>query len=227
MNPCRPYRLSAVPRTLHTQLEIAKAIRTLAGPDQDELLRQRRAEIAAIRRELDVLARGIRKLGEELPALVVAELQSELRKYSPNQPRVAAGNPDGGQWVVENGDANRDGSRTGVSSVQTEVRYAADIPLNASNNSEILSDETPDNMWIPGAQYAAGWEHHFMSWATFDKYTLQPETRQVLSTRRRDRLRTRERIAGRQNMRLTMKQSTRPLYPTYRGITFLQTAQSD
>jgi hypothetical protein len=75
MNPYGPRILTAVPKTLHTQLEIAKAIRTLAGPDDDELLRQRRAEIAAIRRDLDVLARGLRKLGEELPALVMAELQ--------------------------------------------------------------------------------------------------------------------------------------------------------
>jgi hypothetical protein len=85
MNPYRPYRLSAVPRTLHTQLEIAKAIRTLAGPDEDELLRQRRAEIAALRRDLDALVRDVRNLGEELPALVMAELQSELKKYSPDQ----------------------------------------------------------------------------------------------------------------------------------------------
>jgi hypothetical protein len=101
MNPYRPYRLSAVPRTLHTELEIAKAIRTLAGPDQDEVLRQRRAEIAAIRRDLDALVRGVRKLGEELPALVMAELQSELKKYSPDQPRVPAGNSKGGQWTAE------------------------------------------------------------------------------------------------------------------------------
>ena len=72
MNPYGPRILPAVPQTLHTQFEIAKAIRTLAGPDEDELLRQRRAEIAAIRRDLDVLVREVRKLGEELPALVMA-----------------------------------------------------------------------------------------------------------------------------------------------------------
>jgi hypothetical protein len=99
MNPYGPRILTAVPQTLHTQLEIAKAIRTLAGPDEDELLRQRRTEIAAIRRDLDVLARGVRKLAEELPALVMAELQSELKKYSPGQPRVPKGNHGGGQWT--------------------------------------------------------------------------------------------------------------------------------
>jgi hypothetical protein len=99
MNPYRPFRLSAVPQTLHTQLEIAKAIRTLAGPDEGELLQQRRAEIAATRGDLDALKRGVQRLGEELPALVMAELQVELKKYSPDQPRVPAGNHDGGQWT--------------------------------------------------------------------------------------------------------------------------------
>src|SRR5580700_6216764 len=92
MKPPLPRTLSAVPKTLHTRLEIAKAIRALAGPDEDELLRQRRAEIAAIRRDLETLARGVRKLGEELPALVMAELRTALKKYSPDQPRVPAGN---------------------------------------------------------------------------------------------------------------------------------------
>src|SRR6202030_813234 len=116
MNPFRPYRLSAVPQTLNTQLEIAKVIRELAGPDEGEWLRGGRAEIAAIRRDLDVLARGVRKLGEELPALVMAELQSELKKYSPDQPRVPKGNHGGGRWTS--------GSKAGTDAldVQNDIR---------------------------------------------------------------------------------------------------------
>jgi hypothetical protein len=128
MNPYRPYRLSAVPRTLHTQLEIAKAIRTLAGADEDDLLRQRRAEIAAIRRDLGVLARGVRKLGEELPALVMAELQSELKKYSPDQPRVSAGNSDGGRWTS--------GSKAGTDAldVQNDLRNLYHVLLTVARS---------------------------------------------------------------------------------------------
>jgi hypothetical protein len=51
------------------------------------------------------------------------------RKYDPNQPRVPAGNSDGGQWTSVGG---------------------------GPNDSLIISDATPDNDWIPGAQYAAG-----------------------------------------------------------------------
>jgi hypothetical protein len=82
MKPPLPRTLSAVPQTLHVQLEIAKAIRTLAGPDEDELLRQRRAEIVAIRRDLEVLSRDIRKAGEEWLVLAKAELRAALKKRS-------------------------------------------------------------------------------------------------------------------------------------------------
>jgi hypothetical protein len=79
MKPPLPRTLSAVPQTLHARLEIAKAIRTLAGPDEDELLRRRRAEIAAIRRDLEALSRDIRKAGEEWLALAKAELRAALK----------------------------------------------------------------------------------------------------------------------------------------------------
>jgi hypothetical protein len=100
MKPPLPRTLSAVPQTLHTRIEIAKAIRALAGPDQDELL-QRRAEIAAIRHELEALPGEIRKAGEEWLVLAKAELRAALKKYNPDQPGVPLGNPDGGQSTRE------------------------------------------------------------------------------------------------------------------------------
>jgi hypothetical protein len=129
MKPPLPRTLSAVPQTLHTRFEIAKAIRTLAGLDQDELLRQRRAELAAIRRELEALPGEIRKAGEECLALAKEELRAALKKYSPDQPRVPAGNSGGGQWTSDGGNGPADDSR-------------------------VVSDVTPDNTWKPGAQSA-------------------------------------------------------------------------
>jgi hypothetical protein len=98
MKPPLPRTLSTVPQTLHVQLEIAKAIRTLAAQDEDARL-QRRTEIAAMRRECDALKRDMRIFEQEWLVLLKAELRSELKKYSPDQPRVPAGNPDGGQWT--------------------------------------------------------------------------------------------------------------------------------
>jgi len=49
--------------------------------------------------------------------------------FNPNQPRVPAGHPDGGQWTSAGG-------------------------TTGSGTSQVLSDVTPDNDWKPGAQYA-------------------------------------------------------------------------
>jgi hypothetical protein len=86
MKPPLPRTLSAVPQTMHARLEIAKAIRALAGPDEDELLRQRRAEIAAIRRDLEALSRDIRKVGEEFLVTAKAELRKSLKERSSSRP---------------------------------------------------------------------------------------------------------------------------------------------
>jgi hypothetical protein len=123
MKPPLPRTLSAVPQTLHARLEIAKAIRTLAGPNEDELLRQRRAEIAAIRRDLEALSRDLHKAFAAAATLAKAELRAALKKYNADQPRVPAGGPDGGQWTPEGasgsvdnvrGSSNRGGSADGA-----------------------------------------------------------------------------------------------------------------
>lgn len=100
MKPPLPHSESAVPRTLHAQLEIAKGMRTLIAPDEAELLYQRHAELAAIRGELEAIKRDFQKAGEECLALAKAELRAALaKKYNPDQPRVSAGNRDGGRWT--------------------------------------------------------------------------------------------------------------------------------
>jgi hypothetical protein len=65
--------------------------------------------------------------------------------YDPNQPRVPAGQSDGGQWTRENYGADAPRERFEVS----QIRSTPDI-------SAVLSDVTPDNNWRPGAQYASG-----------------------------------------------------------------------
>jgi hypothetical protein len=84
---------------------------------QDELLALRR-DHAALRHALDE---------------VKAALLARKAGFDPNQPRVPAGNSDGGQWTDAEGGGQAGGS------------YDEGI---------VLSDETPDNEWIPGAQYA-------------------------------------------------------------------------
>jgi hypothetical protein len=124
MKPPLPRSESAVPRTPHTQLEIAKAIRTLMAPNDDGLCR-RGAELAAIRGELEAIKRDFQKAGEECLALAKAELRAALaKKYNPDQPRVPAGDRDGGQWT--SGSKGGDAAPSDVAGQfsETRSRYA-------------------------------------------------------------------------------------------------------
>jgi hypothetical protein len=164
MKPPLPRILSDVPRTLHAQLEVAKAIRTLLGPDERELARQRDNEIAAIRRDLDAFARDLPKAFAEAAALAKAELPGMLRKYSPDQPRVPAGNPKGGEWTRDDDNSGAgDGRSTWDAAVEPAQindadRHSSDPSTSTYNDTRILSDATPVNAWIPGARYAGGVE---------------------------------------------------------------------
>jgi hypothetical protein len=122
-----PRTLSTVPQTLEKHQEVMGALRALAAQDE-ERNRRRQAEIAVLRRELGDIARELRAAAREWPLLV----RLELRKsgFNPDEPRVPAGNPDGGEWTTEDG---------------------SDPP----GDQPVASDATPDNNWIPGAQYAA------------------------------------------------------------------------
>jgi hypothetical protein len=73
--------------------------------------------------------------------------------FNPNQPRVPAGNPDGGQWTSEGG---------GIT------------------DSRVLSDAAPDPI-APGMQFAAD-GHHYVPRGVFekDKYSFGKDTLQVL-----------------------------------------------
>ncbi len=101
------------------------------------------AEIAEFRSLLrDVKeVRALRRLRQkqlslkcELAALAVKDVfgryfeQCRKAGFNPNQPRVPAGNTDGGQWTSEGG---------------------------GLYDSRVISDAA-DNDWMPGAQYAAG-----------------------------------------------------------------------
>lgn len=96
-------------------------------------LEQRRAdeEQAAAAAEQDAFERELLELRWLVKSLRTDFLLRGLRdKYSPNQPRVPAGSPDGGQWTS--------GGGTG------------------RNDPRVISDVTPDNNAIPDAQYAQG-----------------------------------------------------------------------
>ena len=147
-----PYKwpvATAIPQNPVVRREIARAMQAFLE-DGDEQLRQRRAEIAAIRQGLAEIAQGIAKFRRDARSLILSELRkcgynpeeprvrfrhdapalilSELRKYgyNPEEPRVPKRHTGGGEWT----------------------RLAADA------NPQVLSDAAPDNPWVPGSQYA-------------------------------------------------------------------------
>ena len=75
--------------------------------------------------------------------------------YDPNQPRVPAGHPDGGQWT--------DGLQGGVhSDFLDRDNYRALSDLEGTHSRfidqehyRVLSDLVPDDFWTPGARYAS------------------------------------------------------------------------
>lgn len=108
-----------------------------------------------------------RVIQEQLQGLSIAELMRggkqgdpsdhDGRGYDSNQPRVPAGNSDGGQWTGRPG-------AVGTARV---------------NDPRVLSDATPDNHWIIGADYAAV-GHHYDPKALWRNLPLRADTRQVL-----------------------------------------------
>jgi hypothetical protein len=78
------------------------------------------------------------------------------RGSDPNQPRVPAGHPDGGQWTNQ---ASGDGARI--------------------NDPRVLSDIEPDDPWILGADYAANFEHHWYAKHFYLRRPFSRETRKV------------------------------------------------
>jgi hypothetical protein len=115
MVPYKSYRPMAVPQTWQARIEIAKAICALAVEDKNIKFRRRRTDIAAIRRDLEQLVQDVRRACDEWPS----PQRSDLKKYSPDQPRVPAGGPDGGQWTSEGGSGSSGGS--GVELAQNKV----------------------------------------------------------------------------------------------------------
>jgi hypothetical protein len=158
MTPFKSPLLLTVPPTLEKKLEALAALRMLEAQDE-ELVRQRRVAIAALRRGLDELQQDFATLRHRLASDVRSDVMRAL-KYNPDQPRVPAGQPAGGQWTSGGVDdvAGSPQINTGSSgdpSPQSLSNPVADHSAAPINDPRVISDVTPDNTWKPGAQYAA------------------------------------------------------------------------
>jgi len=100
--------------------ELARRFRTLgkvtAALNQGDVAR---AAVLALLMRLPVIPQtGLARLADA----------PHLRKYNPDQPRVPAGNPDGGEWTSEDGDTST-GSDTSNSSTAQAIPMPLELPF--------------------------------------------------------------------------------------------------
>jgi hypothetical protein len=83
-----------------------------------------------------------------------------IQKYNADQPRVPAGNQDGGQWTQEGADSAAGNSEASAANSLAPTTSAETIQAtgdlqNLNDASRVISDAAPEDRWIPGALYAA------------------------------------------------------------------------
>lgn len=90
---------------------------------EHDLVEARHARLALERRHSDLAEMRREFVGLQLDLAIIRLRCALARKYRPDQPRVPAGNPDGGRWALEQG---RPSGRTRVDDTST-IRVAAEI----------------------------------------------------------------------------------------------------
>jgi hypothetical protein len=136
MIPFKSPLLLTVPPTLEKKLEALAALCTLQAQDE-ELVRQRRAAIAALCRDFDQLQRDFAALRRRLGSDVRSDVLRTL-KYNPDQPRVPAGQSGGGQWTSEGGSGSSPDSM--ARPVADEHPSSGRGPQYAALETNVVSD---------------------------------------------------------------------------------------
>jgi hypothetical protein len=125
-----------MPGTLHPWAEVARQEQAAA----DEAKARALAEQHEFEREVLRLRHDFAKLKLEY------ELRRFQQKYSPDQPRVPAGNPDGGQWTSGGGsgagrDIGRDSGRSRSTDFSAQARRAGPPRAPTSVSREVYLDQ--------------------------------------------------------------------------------------
>ncbi len=143
MIPYKPNVLTSVPQTLEKRREVVQSLGTLLAQG-DEGIRRRQAEVAELHRDFDLLRRSLPGLLRLAIADVRRDCDPRLRsyviKFSPDQLRVPAGNPDGGQWTSEGGRTTASAASTGGSEPNARSRPIQYAALDTGTRTDAISD---------------------------------------------------------------------------------------
>jgi hypothetical protein len=88
------------PPTFEKRLEVTAASRALIARE-NTIPARRQAELIALRRDLEQVKQDLEKAYRDWASQSVSARWAGALKYDPNQPRVPAGNPDGGEWTTD------------------------------------------------------------------------------------------------------------------------------
>ena len=146
---------AAVPQHWPVRLEIIKAIRTLAAQerqDQEVRKQQRQVHDLVLRRDCELALEALHGAWRECARLLG---QAQLRKagFNPNEPRVPAGNPDGGRWTRAGGDA-ASGPSMPANKPAADVRVASDTPGIGHNQGPPLEEPPKIPPELPATKQA-------------------------------------------------------------------------
>lgn len=135
--------IAVVPQTFEKQQDIIRATYALMA-QQNEALRRRAEELRAVRRDLEAFRRDCGLLDLAIRKVCcdfAAQLRAESKKYSPDQPRIPAGHPDGGQWTREDGVGSSITRLGGAnpSGPSRPVQYAA---LDTGTRTDAIHEES-------------------------------------------------------------------------------------
>ena len=111
------------------------------------------AEIAQAQRALDALRAEVASIRADM-----ARRRALAIKYSPTQPRVPAGNPDGGQWTGQGAETARPEPGHGPEPGRGLALPMGNVDIGDVSESSELGDLfqiTPDDTRIDGVQLAA------------------------------------------------------------------------
>lgn len=136
MIPYRSCFATAVPRTPEVRLKIAEAIRAFIAHENDEPLPGWRTNLASLRRELGEIALALQEPKRECDP----RLRSHVLRYNPDQPRVPAGSPDGGQWTGEVASDSSNSSGT-ESDAKPKNEYASNDENDGITNDNLTAEQ--------------------------------------------------------------------------------------
>lgn len=113
-------------------MEIIKAARTFAAQCEEEAYQRRQTKLAALRQDCEQLAEALREIGQVIKT-----------GFNPDEPRVPAGRPDGGQWTGDDGGTGASVSGE-VLADPPGAQYAANDPPGIGHNQGPPLEEPPE-----------------------------------------------------------------------------------